>query len=668
MRATRRNLDLWIMAAALIVGGLLRLLYLAELTHAPDFDAPLLDEQYHDYWARCIAFGESTLREGTPDPGISTNPYFRPPGYPFFLALVYKVFGTHPLSARIIQMVLGLLSCALGYVFTRRWFGRGPARFYAVIMAVSWVFMYYEGKLLAASLLMPLTLLLLHLLARLAGGATARKALAAGLALGAYALVRPNILPFAAVAAVWVWWVAIRQVSEKKYLRATRAVAALTLGTILAIAPATIRNYVVGREFVLISANGGINLFFGNNEDTTGVDASHAEIGPWTCFDYPGIVADLEKRLGKPLSYGSASAYFARRAWDFVAQNPAAALRLTLRKTALFWGPSEIAAEGDVALERKQSAVLRYLPVSFSWAMALSLVGMGMLFVEWRQAKDRHWSPIPLLLVAFAAVFSATIVIFFVAGRYRLPVIPVLLMFSAVALHRIGLLLLGGDLHKALVWCLIAPMLYAASQAGRQTEYTRPHAWHLHRGIAFETRNELERALREYHMAEKSAPNDPLVLYSLGQAYLRKQSVATAVSYLTRAVESDPGHVRARLALGKALGRQRQWQAAAEQFSKALDLSPGNAEAHLCAGSALMMLGRGDDAIKHYRETVRLQPDYVAARLCLGSALLEHGHIDDAKQHFRAAMRIDPGNHAAREGLRKADAGAARRSTTVEEM
>ncbi|MHC4610925.1 MAG: hypothetical protein ACYS7M_11330, partial [Planctomycetota bacterium] len=73
----------------LLVALLLRCSYLGELVDAPDFSHPIIDAAFHDYWARGLATGDWTPPDETPDPQISTSPYFRPPGYPLFLALVY---------------------------------------------------------------------------------------------------------------------------------------------------------------------------------------------------------------------------------------------------------------------------------------------------------------------------------------------------------------------------------------------------------------------------------------------------------------------------------------------------------------------------------------------------------------------------------------------------
>ena len=90
-----------ILACILLVGFALRLIYLQEIAHDPDFSHPTLDPQFNDYWARAMVTGDWTPPIGYPDPMIRTTPHGRPPGYPYFLAFIYLVFGTSYLTPRL---------------------------------------------------------------------------------------------------------------------------------------------------------------------------------------------------------------------------------------------------------------------------------------------------------------------------------------------------------------------------------------------------------------------------------------------------------------------------------------------------------------------------------------------------------------------------------------
>ncbi|MBU0717720.1 MAG: glycosyltransferase family 39 protein, partial [Planctomycetes bacterium] len=158
--------ELKLLGGVVLVGVVLRGCYLAEISQAPDFTSPGMDAAYHDHWARGLAFGDWSLPPEYPDPQIRTTPYFRPPGYPHFLALVYALAGPSYVGPRIVQMLMGLASSVLAYVLARRLFGVSVGLLTALFMSLYWAFIYFEGELLAPGLLVLLTLLLLNVVVR----------------------------------------------------------------------------------------------------------------------------------------------------------------------------------------------------------------------------------------------------------------------------------------------------------------------------------------------------------------------------------------------------------------------------------------------------------------------------------------------------------------------
>ncbi len=215
------NRERWLLAAILAAGLLLRLTYLLEVSRAPDFDAPRFEARYHDYWARALITGDWTPPAGVTDPEIRSRPYFRPPGYPFFLALTYRLTGTGYWWPRALQMALGLASCLLLHRLARQGFGRPAALFAAALMAVYWIFIFFEAELMAVSLLLLLLISALVLAARWREGLTVRRALGVGVLIGLAALVRPNAAVLLPVLVLWAGWLARRRSSPPPSWRST---------------------------------------------------------------------------------------------------------------------------------------------------------------------------------------------------------------------------------------------------------------------------------------------------------------------------------------------------------------------------------------------------------------------------------------------------------------
>ena len=93
------------------VAFVLRLVHLLQLRHNdPLFLSPQMDSLYHHEWALAIAAGREFIADA----------FFRAPLYPYFLGLLYKLFGANLMVVRIIQSLIGSASCGLVYLLARQ--------------------------------------------------------------------------------------------------------------------------------------------------------------------------------------------------------------------------------------------------------------------------------------------------------------------------------------------------------------------------------------------------------------------------------------------------------------------------------------------------------------------------------------------------------------------
>ncbi|MCP3958892.1 MAG: tetratricopeptide repeat protein [bacterium] len=592
----------WLLAAILVVGALLRLTYLLEISRAPDFDNPQFEAQYHDYWARALVTGDWTPPVGVTDPEIPERPYFRPPGYPFFLSGVYRVTGPGYFWPRIAQMALGLLSCWLLFRLARRAYGGATALFATALAATSWIFVFFEGELMAVALLVFLLLATLTVVASWREAFTLRRAAGAGVLLGLAALVRPNAAILLPAFLLWVlWWLWRREGRPawiaKVFLRPALAfVAAFAFTT----APATLRNLAVAGDPVWITSNAGVNLFIGTHPDSDGTRPGVAELGEiagldrgWDSFDYPLVAAGVERAEGRALADSEVSSYFTRRALRYVASEPGTVARLTLRKLALFWGPAEVSNNKVIHFERAASPTLRLGP-GFATVLALAIAGAVLLLwgarLEQQAPTDSRRIEITVLLLLFAAAYSASYLPFFVSARFRAPLIPILLVFAGHALARLWnavearryrLLALGLGLILALrVVTGIAWVPYEPDQS----------LWHWRKGLLWKARGEADRAQAEFRAA----------------------------------AEADPGDFEARLSLAESLAATGLLDEAIAEYRAALSLDPSSITTH--NNLARILAGRGDldAAIRHWSAALDLDPERVSVLNNLAYALATH--------------------------------------------
>jgi len=570
--------------------------------HNPIFHAPRMDEGKHHEWAQLIASGE----------GLGPRPYFRAPLYYYLLGGLYAAIGPKVAFARALGCVLGAVTCCL---LARLGIALGGGRvglLAGLIAALYWPLVYFDALLLTVGLEVFLNVLMLLLLLAAVRRASLSLSLLAGVVWGLSAITRPNVLALAPGILAWIW---IGSRLPDRPRRRLPAAALVFAGAALAVLPVTIRNRVVGGEWVLIATNGGVNFYIGNNPYTDGMTA----VVPGTRADWQGGYEDThripQRELGRELTEGEVSAYWFGKGLDWIRSDPVAWMRLMLHKLRLFWSPIEIANNDAIWFYARMSEVSILYRVGFPAVACLGIAGLVLVGREWRT-----WS----LPVMFLLIYMATVVAFFCAARYRLPVVPVLILLSAQGLAQLPQLWQSRKLAPlgayAGVGCLAALFL-AANPPDREAD-AREMEGMAHYNLAM-----------HYLQPERAQP----------------EGWENAVEQLKQALELRPndGFFRARARLSLAMAHMRlavhlhdagQPEKSEEQFALALRTEPAHAEPRTFYAAFLRLTGRLDEAAEQCHKALELQPDSPEARFELGLVLAERGRSAEAIDLLRQAL------------------------------
>jgi tetratricopeptide (TPR) repeat protein len=275
----------------------------------------------------------------------------------------------------------------------------------------------------------------------------------AGLGFGLYSVTRPNILVFFPFLILWVIVLARRETPKiSRWF-----VILLVTGMILPPAVATLRNGVVGDDWVPIASQGGVNFYIGNNPQSNGMQA----VVPGTRQTWWGGWEDTkmiaEEAVGRPLQPSQVSDYWFQRAFEYIKDDPADWMRLTLRKAAAYVGNVELPNNEPYEAYRSEYISLRSVPLGFSVLFGLFLVSLPFQFglrrrsVAGKGPSGNIRGDFVLLMLALAAVYSLTVIAFFVTGRYRVPMLPLFAIGAAVGVSSMYDLLRKGRLAKAAV-------------------------------------------------------------------------------------------------------------------------------------------------------------------------------------------------------------------------
>ena len=604
----------WILLGILLLAGGLRAARVVELSRHPELTVPIQDAEYHHYWARGMASGNWTPPAGYADPEITTTPYFRPPGYPFFLGLVYKVFGAKAMAGIVIQMLFGMLNVWLVYLLGRRLLNAQAGLIAAFLSAVWWVFIFSEGTLLDPTLHAFFLLLTLLSLLSLESCAPSQphpvatesdppmittrrfmiRLIISGLLLGITCLIRPTTLLMIPVCAGWIIWTSRGP--------CTRPAVIFILAAVAAIAPVTIRNYIRGHDRVLISSNAGLMLYMGNSEDATGLTGTAAlnelQSGKYrSCFDYAVFVKKLGLREGRPMKHSEASAFLSGRAWESMRRRPLRFLARTGQRLLNYLRPAEISHNHEMHFARMQSALLKNLPGSFSLLLALAVPGFVISL--------RHKSLRPGLVLAslFTIFHLASLIPFVYSSQYRIAMLPLMILFAAAALHDIGIKIIERNTRRALPAILGATGIYLAGAWGANAPSTLPQ-WHYQQAFALERLSRPDEAARHYQAMIELDPGSAWAHGALGRYHAERGRIREAIVHFSQALKLEPDYPKARSQLGSALYLAGRKSEGILELRRVLMKDPDDA-ASLNA-LAWILASDSDPSIRNPAEAVRL--------------------------------------------------------------
>lgn len=277
--------------------------------------APAADGRYYDIVARRIAEGQGYTWLW-PDGAVTYAAHY-PVGYPAFIGSVYALFGARPLWAMVANALVGALGVSAGFELLARATSRNLARIGAVVLALHPALLLYTPALMTEGMTTSLLSIATAFAARAKDGRR-RWWMAAGLAIGAATLVRPQSIVLAPILAAFTLPLRVTDAMVGTVrLRAlgplvVRAVAVTALALAVC-APWTVRNCVRMDRCALVSVNGGWNLAIG----------TETEDGAWRELSVPPECREVFAEAAKDTCFGKAArARIAREPWDWLRRAP----------------------------------------------------------------------------------------------------------------------------------------------------------------------------------------------------------------------------------------------------------------------------------------------------------------------------------------------------------
>jgi len=190
------------------------------------------------------------------DPRVPTP--VRPPMYPFFLSLIYLIFGHSYLTVRLAQAIVGALTCLVVYWIGKEIFDEGVGGATSLIFALYPALIGYTGSLLSETLFTFLLSIVVLFLVRAVKNRSSKLFAVSGAFLGVATLCRSAMISFPLFLLMGLW------ILHRLNVKTIVHFLVFLLAMVIVLAPWTLRNYYYFHTLLPVAAKGGQELWVGS--------------------------------------------------------------------------------------------------------------------------------------------------------------------------------------------------------------------------------------------------------------------------------------------------------------------------------------------------------------------------------------------------------------------
>jgi tetratricopeptide (TPR) repeat protein len=587
----------------------------------------LMDEAYYhaEAW---------NLVRGVPN---QTDSWFMTPLYPWFLSLLFRVTGESPTGAYAVQLALGALAAPMTFALARRLMRATLALIAGLAVASFAPTLFFESLFLVEWMI--LLALLAVLLFALRAPENRLHAVLTGAFIGLATLGRGSNLLLLLPLAVWF---------RTHGQRGMQRVGLLLGGCTLVVSPLVLYNLANARQPLLLTANAGFNLYLGNGPEATGIFGLPAGLD---LAGDPLALRFVQRETGRPVTASEASRFWLHKTLDWVRSHPGRTANLFAWKLLLFWNRFSIPQVESYAVEAERLPISRP-PYWSSYAIfPLALLAGCIALLETlrlrrREADQRLARRVRgvALLAAFALVYSGSIALFFITDRYRVAVMPWLIVLSVYASGRFLGALSAGRRKEALLIVLLGLSFFWLSAPAR-LRIDIPHVQRdllVHDALRYAKVGYFDAALEAYHSALSESPKDAELRDGLARMYSRAGRDTLAIATLVELLREEPELDRSWYNLGNVYRRSRRYIEAVEAYRKSLRLEPRREAAWNNLGETYRALGDTASAAQAYRRAIETVPGHAQAHNNLAALRAAQGDAEAAEAGFRAAIAANP--------------------------
>jgi tetratricopeptide (TPR) repeat protein len=608
----------------LVAGLAVRVLFTLQVRDMPFYYHPVLDSGFFHQWAAFKVNGHWIDR---------TLP-FREPGYAFFLAAVYRIFGDSMTAARMVQAALGGMTALLAYWLGSALFNRLAGAVAGFIMAFYSLAVFFSGELNETALAVFLLVLSCYLIVRTRAGKPYMLAFLSGLTLGFAFLSR-----FTLIAALPAWAL---QLLLDKSPRLRGAVVLLVLG--FAAVPALYNVFLLDAgTFSFFPMRAGWEAFLGSPATGGTAKKTHyvidlgGEAGASRAYAETGLtdgerdaVRFAKIETGGPMTIESAGRYWGGRALGEFFSAPSRYLAGWADKIGIVWGPSLPSPNIDSRYIAGRSLLLRIFFIPFAVLAGVGLVGL-IVFTRRRSSS----------LPAFVGLYTVLAALYLVSDADKMMLVPFLAVFSGQVGAEVYYRLRKGAVRAGVFYIIAAA---AASvllwQLPREPVDEARHLMIM--GDVYAKESMFDKAEETYDKAIDENPDYSDARISLARLFATTGKPDRALATLTAASEIDPDNPQIHIEKAALLNYVGRPMEALDELAAVEDSYPYEPRLHQTKGLVLLGLGHPEAAVQEIDKQLEYVGGDFLTYSTLGRAELELEQYEEAAAALEAALAYNP--------------------------
>src|SRR3989339_364413 len=444
------------------------------------FQTTLIDDYAYNSWAHKILSGDLLSK--------FSGKFFLNPGYPYFLALIYKIFGDKQSIIITLQYLIGSFSCVLVYFLGKK---------------------VFNNKIVLIS----------------------------GILLGITTLLRPNIFLFLFFVLIWLW--VFLKISILQKIKNTLF---FLMGLIIILLPMIMRNWIIEKKFTPLPAtvSSGINFYIGNNPEAKGTNKPSSFSRPTPEYMIQDFQREAEKRLDKVgLKEEEVSEFWFSESLKWIKKEPFKYLKLLFLKINLFINSYEAPGNFTLEIVKKYTNIFGMPLISWGLIFPLGMAGivLSLFYIKIRFEYN-------IIFYLYSIIYLLTSLLFFVLSEYRMPITPILILYGAYFIHSIFEKIKERKIKQIVISFIMLIILLGISNA--KIGYKEvPESAHYFMGIILENKGFINEAILEYR---KSVESNPMFVQShinLANIYMKNKKYDIAIRGYETIAKISPEHASA---------------------------------------------------------------------------------------------------------------------------